>query len=50
MLFFLYVLVLLREFLIVDIKMVMAVVIFTVLHLQEEAEITVLLLLRASEN
>lgn len=30
--------------------MVMAVVIFTVLHLQGEAEITVLLLLRASEN
>lgn len=45
-----YVLVLLREFLIVNIKMVMAVVLFTVLHLQEEVEITVLLLLRVSEN
>jgi len=38
--------VILREFLIAYIKMVMAVVIFTVSHLQGEAEITVLLLLR----
>ena len=41
---------LLREFLIAYIKMVMAVVIFTVSHLQGEAEITVLLLLKAGEN
>lgn len=50
MLFFLHVLVLLREFLIAYIKTIVPVVIFTVLHFQGEAEITVLLLLRASEN
>lgn len=41
---------LLREFLIAYIKVVMAVVIFTVSYLQGEVEITVLLLLRAIEN